>query len=231
MDLLAVGIALPWVVGTLGCYVGYRLVEQNRRMIERLERIEDMVDDMGVVHLADLNSAHQPDALPLDSPAPPFELRDLDGRPVSLEQFRGQRLALIFFSPQCGYCMEMLPFMTNLPAEGRDGGPIPVVITRGDLEENRHLPGEHGLRCRVLLDAQGEVATAYRAHGTPTGYLISEQGTIASGLMTGAAKVLGLTEPGWVPEQGDSTEGGGTKAFLGMPSRLSLRDGNGKVKS
>jgi len=231
MDLLAVGIALPWAVAALGCYAGYRLVEQNRRMIERLEKIEDMVDDMGVVRLADSETGPLPKGLPLDSPAPPFELPDLEGRPVSLEQFKGRRLVVIFFSPQCNYCVEMLPHMTDLPAEGREGGPVPVVITRGDLDENRLLAREHGLRCTVLLDAEGGIAAAYGTLATPTGYLIDEQGTIASELMAGARKVLGLTDPNWVPEPGDAAEGGKATTFLGMPKGLSAREGNGTVKS
>jgi len=230
MDLLAVGIALPWAVAAVGCYAGYQLVQQNRRMIEQLEKMEDMLDDMTFVHLAD-NQPGRPRPLSLDSPAPPFELPDLDGRPVSLEQFKGRRLALIFFSSKCNYCVEMLPDMASLPAEGREGGPVPVVIARGDLEENRLLAREHGLRCTVLLDANGEIGAAYGIHGTPTGYLIDEQGRVASVLMAGVDKVLALTDPSWVPGPGDAAGDGTAMTLLGMPKDLSSRDGNGKVRS
>ena len=231
MDLLAVGIAVPWAVAALGCYVGYRLMQQNHRVIERLDNIEDRVDQMTFVHVVERQRGLPPPPLPLDTPAPPFELPDLDGRPVSLEQFKGRRLVLIFFSPKCNYCVEMLPDMTTLPAEGRDGGPVPVMITRGELEENRRLAREHGLRCTVLLDAGGEVAKAYGTHGTPMGYLIDEQGTIASELMVGAGKVLPLTDPSWVPGPSGAAQGGGTTAFLGMPGGRSARDENGTVTS
>jgi peroxiredoxin len=192
-------------------------------------KMEDRLDDMTFVRLADNQPGLPSKALPLDSPAPPFELPDLEGRPVSLEQFKGRRLVLIFFSPQCNYCVEMLPYMTSLPAAGREGGPVPVVITRGDLEENRLLAREHNLRCTVLLDAEGKIAAAYGTHGTPMGYLIDEQGAIASELMAGVGKVLGLTDPNWVP--GDAAEGGKTTTLLGMPKMLSSRERNGQVKS
>ena len=231
MDLLAVGIALPWAVAALGCYVGYRLMQQNDRMLERLDNIEDRVDRMTFVHAGEREHALPTRPLPLDSPAPPFELPDLDGRPVSLEQFKGRRLVLIFFSPNCNYCVEMLPDMTSLPAEGREGGPVPVVITRGELEESRRLAREHGLRCTVLLDAGGEIARAYGTHGTPMGYLIDEQGTIASELMVGAERVLSLTDPTWVPGPSGAAQSGKTTAFLGMPGALSARSGNGRAKS
>jgi peroxiredoxin len=214
LDLL---VALPWVVAALGCYGGYQLLQQNRRILERLERIEDMVDDMGVVRAADMGqSGPVRESLPMESPAPAFELPDLDGRSVSLEQLKGRPVALVFFSPQCNYCLQMLPHLTGLPAEGRAGGPLPIVITRGDLEENRRLAREHRIRCTVLFDEKGEVAAAYGAPGTPMGYLIDEQGRIASELAAGAGKLLRLADPAYVP-----AEDNGAAAFLGMPQRLS----------
>jgi peroxiredoxin len=230
MDLLAVGIALPWVVAAAGCYAGYQLLQQNRRMIEQLEKMEDILDDMTFVSLAN-DQPGRPRPRPLDSPAPPFELPDLDGRPVSLEQFKGRRLVLVFFSPQCNYCVEMLPDLANLPAEGREGGPVPLLIARGDAEKNRLLARAHGLRCTVLLDAEGNIGAAYGIHGTPTGYLIDEQGTIASDLMAGVTKVLALTDPSWVPGPREAGEGGTVTTLLGMPRMLSSRDGNGKATS
>jgi peroxiredoxin len=209
-------VALPWAVAAVGCYAGYQLLQQNQRLVLRLEAIEDLVDDMGVVHQGDVQGGPPPEALPMDSPAPAFELPDLEGVPVSLEQLKGRRVVVVFFSPQCNYCVQMAPFLAQVPAGGRDGGPVPVVLTRGDLEENRRLVQQHGLRCTVLLDADGKVAAAYGTHGTPMGYLIDEQGRIASELAAGAGKVLRLADPAYLPG-----ESNGAAAFLGMPQRLS----------
>ena len=56
----------------------------------------------------------------------------------------------------------------------RGGANHLVVITTGDLERNRELVSEHGLRCPVLLKQGMEIASRYQAHGTPTGYLLDE---------------------------------------------------------
>src|SRR5262249_46408744 len=68
--------------------------------------------------------------------------------------------------------------------------PVPLVITTGDAERNRQLVSEHGIRCPVLIQEKMEVAATYQAHGTPTGYLIDEEGKIASGLAIGAQALL-----------------------------------------
>jgi peroxiredoxin len=51
---------------------------------------------------------------------------------------------------------------------------------------------EHEIRCPVLLQREMEVASQYHCHGTPMGYLIDEQGNIASELAVGAPALLAL---------------------------------------
>jgi methylamine dehydrogenase accessory protein MauD len=136
-----------------------------------------------------------PPALPVGSAAPDFELPNLAGRLQALAQFRGRRVLLIFFSPKCPHCIEMVPDIAALAADGKDGGPLPLVISTGDADENRRLIEPHGLQCPVLLQEQMEVATKYQILGTPMGYLLDEQGIIASAPAAGAEALLALTLP------------------------------------
>jgi len=43
-------------------------------------------------------------ALPVDSPAPHFELPDLAGDRKTVADFLGQPVLMIFFDPACGFC-------------------------------------------------------------------------------------------------------------------------------
>jgi peroxiredoxin len=124
--------------------------------------------------------------------APEFALPDLAGQRHTLSQWQGQRLLLIFFSPRCGYCVQMAPALASLPVDGVNGHPLPLVVTSGDVEANRQLVTNHGLRGPVLLQEQMEVASTYQAHGTPMGYLIDPAGRIASPLTVGAEALLTL---------------------------------------
>jgi peroxiredoxin len=207
MSLMIVGIALPWlIVGmfvVIGCWLGFQLVHQNGRLLSHLEALDQR---LGQLNQAPLFAAAQPPApvpapqpapapppaLPVGSPAPGFELPDLNGGRRRLADFRGKNLLLIFFNPRCGFCTRMALDLAALPLDGAGGAPIPLVITTGEVEENRKLVEEHGIRAPVLLQHGMEVGTQYQCTGTPMGYRVDEQGRIASELAIGAQALLAL---------------------------------------
>src|SRR4029077_11883844 len=102
-----------------------------------------------------------------------------------LSEFRGRDVLLIFFNPKCGFCTKMADDLAALPLEAFGGRAMPLVVTTGDLDENRQLIERHGIRCVVLRQEQMEVAAEYRAHGTPMGYRIDAAGRIARQLAVG----------------------------------------------
>ena len=195
MVLTMFGYVLPWMILGVGCWIGYHLIRQNGRLLLRLEAIETQLTQLGSVPAlrpAPRAVSSPVQGLPLGSVAPEFALPDLAGQPHTLSQWRGQRLLLIFFSPHCGFCLQMAPALSLLPVKGANGQPLPLVVTTADAETNRRLITEHGLRGPVLLQEQMEVASTYQAHGTPMGYLIDAQGRIASPLTVGAQALLAL---------------------------------------
>jgi len=72
--------------------------------------------------------------------------------------------------------------------------PLLLLVSTGDPEKNRQLFIEHNVTCPVFLQKEMEVATSYKAHGTPTGYLINADGKIASELAVGGDALLGLAK-------------------------------------
>ena len=195
MILVLVGVVLPWIVIVLAGWIGLRMMGQHGRMMQLLEELEDEVDDLY------LERMKTPPGLPAGSAAPPFELPDLAGHRITLEQFRGRRVLLIFFNPDCAFCQEMAPQIAGLPWDGADGRPVPVLLSTGDVEKHRAFMEQHDIRCPVLLQEseEGPVAALYRAEGTPTGYLIDEQGVLISGVADGADALLALADPNYVP--------------------------------
>ncbi|MFO1096041.1 MAG: redoxin domain-containing protein [Planctomycetaceae bacterium] len=180
------GKILPWLLISVGGWMGYQLVRQNGRILLRLESIER--------GLAVRSAAQrpQPAGLAVGTPAPDFELPDLAGARRRLSDYRGRDLLLIFFNPKCGFCTKMVADLAALPIDGANGRAVPVVVTTGDSDENRQLVEEHGIRCVVLLQEQMEVASRYRAQGTPMGYRIDAAGRIASELTIGGEPLLQL---------------------------------------
>jgi AhpC/TSA family len=115
VDLVIFGLTLPWLIVTMTCWIVYQLVRQDGRILMRLERLE-----------AQLSPPSAPSrGLAIGSIAPAFELPDLDGRQVKLEQFRGKRVLLIFVNPACGFCQQMAPALAALPAHAGRVSPAP----------------------------------------------------------------------------------------------------------
>jgi len=201
MMALTIAAIFPWLLIAIGAWVAYQLVRQNGRILLRLEAIEKRLGK----HPAE--DSRKATGLPIGTPAPEFELSDLAGRRRKLSEFRGQDVLLIFFGPKCGFCTRMAANLAALPADGAGGRPVPIVVTNGDADENRKLVGQFGLRCVVLLQEQTEVATQYRAHGTPIGYRIDAEGRIASELAVGAEPLLKLAEVKAPPRPAPSGNG------------------------
>jgi peroxiredoxin len=202
MHLLITGLALAWGLILALCWLGWQLLRQNGRLFLRLEELEKRLDEI------ELGEGEQPTSLPIGSQAPDFDLPDLAGENSSLAKYRGQPVLLIFFNPACGFCREMVPKLkeklerpepdwrgkqtAEMGNGGRSESPVVLVISAGAAEANRKLFDEHHLACPVLLQKDSEVASIYKANGTPSGYLIDAEGRIASSLAIGTEGLLAL---------------------------------------
>jgi peroxiredoxin len=124
----------------------------------------------------------------IGDPAPSVKLPDPEGKHVDLERFRGRDTLLVFWNPSCGFCQNMLDDLRTWETKPPNGAPQLVVVSAGSPEENRAM----GLRSPVLLDQGFATASAFGAHGTPSGILIDARGTIASEMAVGAQAVLQL---------------------------------------
>jgi peroxiredoxin len=196
-----VAAVFPWLVIAIGAWLGYQLVRQNGRILLRLEVIEKRLAKRPA------EERHEQTGLPIGTPSPDFELPDLAGVRRKLSQFRGQDVLLIFFGPKCGFCTEMAADLAALTADGSGGRPIPIVVTNGGVDENRKLVERFGIRCVVLLQEKMEVATQYRAQGTPMGYRIDAEGRTASELAVGSEPLLRLAAAQAPPRPAPSANG------------------------
>lgn len=123
----------------------------------------------------------------IGEPAPQFTLPDLDGKSVSLAEFRGRTVVLEWFNPEC-------PFVQRSHTKGslvdtasrltRDGV-VWLAINSGapgkqghGAEKNREASSRYGLTHPILLDETGEVGRVYGAAHTPHMYVIDAQGRL-----------------------------------------------------
>jgi peroxiredoxin len=208
---MILGLALAWIAILMGCWLGWQLLRQNGRLLLRVEELENRLDEL------ESGEPDAPSSLPLGSPAPEFSLPDLtSGQTQSLADFRGQSVLLIFFNPACGFCRELVPKLAVVNS-------LPVlIVSTGEAEANRQLFSEHPFTATALLQKEMEVASAYKGNGTPSGYLISPEGNISSGLAMGADALLGIAN--------ESRSSRGNEAHL-TDSQPSTINGHGQGSS
>ncbi|HEV2888002.1 MAG TPA: redoxin domain-containing protein [Jatrophihabitans sp.] len=66
--------------------------------------------------------------LPLGEPAPDFSARDLTGRSVRSEDYRGRETALVFMSPHCAPCRREIPALLRLAALARQRAGAEILL-------------------------------------------------------------------------------------------------------
>jgi methylamine dehydrogenase accessory protein MauD len=119
---------------------------------------------------------------PIGTPAPEFELPDLNGEKRSLQSLRaqGRNVLLIFLSPFCKPCQAMLPNLVRWMGE-IEQPPNIVLISRGAAQDNLAKLKDFE-PSRILLQRGFEVATAYDCDATPAAVLVGADGLIRSPL-------------------------------------------------
>jgi peroxiredoxin len=136
------------------------------------------------------NSRINRHGLPAGTPAPGFRLPRLDGSELSLDEYRGQRILLVFSDPKCRPCNRLAPRLEYLYRRTTD--PQVLIISRRDPAVNRMKVAEHGLTFPVVLQREWELSCEYGMFMTPIAYLVDERGMIVADVAVGAKAILGL---------------------------------------
>jgi peroxiredoxin len=186
-------------------WVLLQVMAQQGRLLLRIEAIEaqQAANGRAPQAIADGNPTPAVTGLPIGTVAPVFTLPDLTGQTIALDALRsqGKPVVLIFSDPGCGPCNALLPEIGRWQREYASKAVV-VLISRGPADPNGAKVSGHVLT-HVLLQQDREVAHAYQAHGTPSGVLVSHDGTLGSAVAQGTdairalmASVVNLSVPG-----------------------------------
>jgi methylamine dehydrogenase accessory protein MauD len=109
--------------------------------------------------------------------APDFTLPCVSGEEVSLHDFAGRRVLLVFTQSGCKPCHRVVPELNKL----QRGGEVQVlVVSNGELEATGQWAGEAGVCFPMLVQQQFSVSKRYEMYATPFAFLIDERGVITS---------------------------------------------------
>ena len=130
--------------------------------------------------------------------APDFSLPDLSGNLVHLSDFRGSQTLVLFWSPSCGFCQPLLPYLKAWEAQLPEEAPGWLVVSTGSVQDNQAM----GLRLPVVIEQAGRsIGSMFGATGTPTAIFIDAEGRIASEPAAGAPAILALAMAQPTPTQ------------------------------
>ena len=115
----------------------------------------------------------------VDFPAPKLTLLDLDGKSVSLDDYRGRVVLVNNWATWCPPCKAEMPeLQAYYDSHSQDDFTI-IAIDAGDsLWEVRQFVHDYGLTFPVWSDSEMEALAAFRNRGLPSSYVIDEAGTV-----------------------------------------------------
>jgi methylamine dehydrogenase accessory protein MauD len=121
--------------------------------------------------------------------APDFTLPSATGGDVSLQNYAGRKLFLVFTQAGCGPCQQIVPDLNRL----HDSGKVEVLaINKGETEATRKWVAEAQVRFPVAMQPAFTVSKRYEVFATPFAFLIDEQGLIASRGIVNSKQQIGF---------------------------------------
>lgn len=148
---------------------------------------------LGLVYLGTSEGVNR-DGLDVGSLVPEFSTPDLHGRQQTLEQFLDKPLLLVFGSPVCEPCQQLIPHLNTLAHETRDRLNH-VFLTYGTVEENSAFVARYAVTVPVLVTSDGQLMEKFQVRVTPFGFIIGTDGKVkAKGLVNGRAHLERLLQ-------------------------------------
>jgi peroxiredoxin len=111
--------------------------------------------------------------------APAFTLQSVDGKTVSLAQFKGDVVMINFWASWCGPCRQEMPLLDSIYKQYENMG---FVLLGVNVEPDPHNAlawlKRTPVSYPVLYDPKSEVSQLYQVQAMPTTVIIDRQGIV-----------------------------------------------------
>lgn len=133
-------------------------------------------DDSG--KLEEIPGVNLPGSVAVGSPAPEFELVNLEGQISKLSELRGKIVVINFWATWCEPCKVEMPFFEKLHQSDSPNLEILAINFDEPPSQVKQFVEEYQLNFPILLDPGGVVQTLYRVRGYPTTFIVDGNGII-----------------------------------------------------
>lgn len=120
-------------------------------------------------------------------PAPNFTLPSAANAEVSLSDFTGRKVLLVFTQSGCGPCHDIAPELNRVQARGEHHV---LVVNSGEPEESAEMAAEVKARFPIVTQKDWDISKKYQVFATPYAFVVDETGTVASKGIAGSPQYL-----------------------------------------
>lgn len=111
--------------------------------------------------------------------APTFKLESMAGKPVALEDLKGQVVMINFWASWCGPCRQEMPLLDKLYARYK---PMGFTLLGVNVEPDSSLAAgfleKTPVTFPILFDTRSEVSKLYKVAGMPSTAIIDRKGNL-----------------------------------------------------
>ncbi len=124
------------------------------------------------------------DSLAIQATFPDFDVKDLDGKPLAIANYKGKVVMLDFWATWCGPCVGEVPNVAAVYQKYHDKGfeIIGISLDReGDKDKLISFTKEHNMPWRQYFDGQywtNQLAVKYGIQSIPAAFLLDASGKI-----------------------------------------------------
>jgi methylamine dehydrogenase accessory protein MauD len=133
------------------------------------------------------------DGLRIGKKAPAFRLAGTNGKEVTLADYAGRKVLLVFTQSGCNPCKAIAPELNRL-AHRRTHQVL--VVNNADPAKTRAWASEVDARFPVLAQENYAISKRFQVFATPFAFLIDEKGIIASKGLAGSKQHLNFVLSG-----------------------------------
>ena len=133
-------------------------------------------------------------ALDKGAKVPAFSLLDINGKKVSILDYKGKTVILNFWATWCPPCRQEMPEFNDMDKDLKKSGEavlLAINMTDGERDTKARVVGflkENGYGMSVLLDTEGKAAEIFGVQWIPTTVVIDGKGVLRGQILGPATK-------------------------------------------